>query len=147
MVKSTKRKFTNLYYHLLRYLVMVRKVRLPLQAYARHLKNHGTPITGVVTEMRFDTASPTPKLVFKPVRPVTEEEFEIIQTLKDSSEAVSAITMTVAQTDGVKDKKPALAAPKAEAEEIEEPKKAAPKKAAVTAEPKLEDLVGEWDDA
>jgi len=123
------------------------KGKLPLQAYARHLKNHGTPITGVVTEMRFDTASPTPKLIFKPVRPVTEEEFEVIQTLKDSSEAVSAITMTVAQTDGVKDKKPALAAPKAEAEEIEEPKKAAPKKAAVTAEPKLEDLVGEWDDA
>jgi hypothetical protein len=123
------------------------KGKLPLQAYARHLKNHGTPITGVVTEMRFDTASPTPKLVFKPVRPVSEEEFEVIQRLKDSSEAVSAITMTVAQTDGVKDKKPALAAPKAEAEEIEEPKKAAPKKAAVTAEPKLEDLVGEWDDA
>lgn len=131
------------------------KGKLPLQAYARHLKNHGTPITGVVTEMRFDTASPTPKLVFKPVRPVTEEEFEIIQRLKDSSEAVNAITMTVAQTDGVKEKaKPALAAPKAEApaekveaEEVEEPKKAAPKKAAVSAEPKLEDLVGEWDDA
>ena len=123
------------------------KGKLPLQAYARHLKNHGTPITGVVTEMRFDTASPTPKLIFKPVRPVSEEEFEVIQRLKDSSEAISAITMTVAQTDGVKDKKPALAAPKAEAEEIEEPKKAAPKKAAVTAEPKLEDLVGEWDDA
>lgn len=123
------------------------KGKLPLQAYARHLKNHGTPITGVVTEMRFDTASPTPKLVFKPVRPVSEEEFEVIQRLKDSSEAISAITMTVAQTDGVKDKKPALAAPKAEAEEVEEPKKAAPKKAAVTAEPKLEDLVGEWDDA
>jgi hypothetical protein len=131
------------------------KGKLPLQAYARHLKNHGTPITGVVTEMRFDTASPTPKLVFKPVRPVTEEEFETIQRLKDSPEAVNAITMTVAQTDGVKDKKPALAAPKAEAapvekveaEEVEEPKKAAPKKAAVSAEPKLEDLVGEWDDA
>jgi hypothetical protein len=123
------------------------KGKLPLQAYARHLKNHGTPITGVVTEMRFDTASPTPKLVFKPVRPVSEEEFEVIQRLKDSSEAISAITMTVAQTDGVKDKKPALAAPKTEAEEVEEPKKAAPKKAAVTAEPKLEDLVGEWDDA
>ena len=131
------------------------KGKLPLQAYARHLKNHGTPITGVVTEMRFDTASPTPKLIFKPVRPVTEEEFETIQRLKDSPEAVNAITMTVAQTDGVKEKKPALAAPKAEAapvekveaEEVEEPKKAAPKKAAVSAEPKLEDLVGEWDDA
>ena len=132
------------------------KGKLPLQAYARHLKNHGTPITGVVTEMRFDTASPTPKLIFKPVRPVTEEEFNEIQTLKDSQEAINAITMTVAQTDGVKDKpavKNALAAPKAEkveaeeVEAIEEPKKAPPKKAAVAAEPKLEDLVGEWDDA
>ncbi len=129
------------------------KGKLPLQAYARHLKNHGTPITGVVTEMRFDTASPTPKLVFKPVRPVTEDEFEIIQKLKDSSEATAAITLTVAQTDGVKDKpklgfgKPAQKAEVVEEAEGEEPKEAAPKKAAVTAEPELEDLVGEWDDA
>ena len=127
------------------------KGRLPLQAYARHLKNHGTPITGVVTEMRFDTASPTPKLIFKPVRPVTEEEFNVVQELKDSPEAVAAITLTVAQTDGVKDKaRPALAKPEVTTvavEEVEEPKKAAPKKAAATAEPKLEDLVGEWDDA
>jgi hypothetical protein len=131
------------------------KGKLPLQAYARHLKNHGTPITGVVTEMRFDTASPTPKLVFKPVRPVTEEEFMKVQELKDSKEAIQAITLTVAQTDGVKDKpslKNALAAPvekveAVEVEAIEEPKKAPPKKAPVASEPKLEDLVGEWDDA
>jgi hypothetical protein len=127
------------------------KGKLPLQAYARHLKNHDTPITGVVTEMRFDTASPTPKLVFKAVRPVTEDEFNRIQDLKDSKEAIQAITLTVAQTDGVKDKpavKNALAAPKAEeVEAIEEPKKAPPKKAPVASEPKLEDLVGEWDDA
>jgi hypothetical protein len=101
--------------------------------------------------MRFDTASPTPKLIFKPVRPVTEEEFNVVQELKDSPEAVAAITLTVAQTDGVKDKaRPALAKPEVTAvavEEVEEPKKAAPKKAAATAEPKLEDLVGEWDDA
>ena len=132
------------------------KGKLPLQAYARHLKNHGTPITGVVTEMRFDTASPTPKLVFKPVRPVTEDEFNKIQELKDSKEAIQAITLTVAQTDGVKDKpslKNALMAPAVEkveaveVEAIEEPKKAPPKKAPVANEPKLEDLVGEWDDA
>ncbi len=132
------------------------KGKLPLQAYARHLKNNGVPITGVVTEMRFDTASPTPKLVFKPVRPVSEEEYNIIQQLKDSPEATAAITMTVAQTDGVKEKPaPAVAAPKAaapkveaeEVAEVEEPKKAAPKKAPVSSEPKLEDLVGEWDDA
>ena len=132
------------------------KGKHPLQAYARHLKSHDTPITGVVTEMRFDTASPTPKLVFKPIRPVTEDEFNRIQELKDSPEAIAAITLTVAQTDGVKDKpavKNALAAPKAEkveaeeVEAIEEPKKAPPKKAPVANEPKLEDLVGEWDDA
>jgi len=125
------------------------KGKLPLQAYARHLKNHGTPITGVVTEMRFDTASPTPKLIFKPVRPVTEEEYNIVQELKDSPEAISAVTLTVAQTDGAKiSLKNALAAPTIVAvEAVEEPKKAAPKKAAVGNEPKLEDLVGEWDDA
>ena len=126
------------------------KGKLPLQAYARHLKNHGTPITGVVTEMRFDTASPTPKLVFKPVRPVTEEEFMKVNELKDSDEEIKAVTLTVAQTDGVKDKpKPALAKPVAveETEAVEEPKKAAPKKPAVANEPSLDSLVGEWDDA
>lgn len=129
------------------------KGKLPLQAYARHLKNHGTPITGVVTEMRFDTASPTPKLVFKPVRPVTEEEYHIVQELKDSPEAVSAVTLTVAQTDGVKPSakpalaKPAVAAVEAVEVEVEEPKKAAPKKPTMGTESKLEDLVGEWDDA
>lgn len=120
------------------------KGKLPLQAYARHLKNNGVPITGVVTEMRFDTASPTPKLVFKPVRPLTEDEYNTVQHLKDSSEAISAITLTVAQTDGVKEnRQAAIAAPEAV---IEEPKKAEPKKAPVANEPKLEDLVGEWDD-
>lgn len=134
------------------------KGKMPLQAYARYLKAHDAFVTGVVTEMRFDTASPTPKLVFKPVRPVTEDEFHIVQRLKDSPEAVSAITMTVAQTDGVKDKgelfekpiakaAPKIAAPEVvEGEVVEEPKKAAPKKAAVTQEPNLEALVGEWDD-
>jgi hypothetical protein len=127
------------------------KGKLPLQAYARHLKNHGTPITGVVTEMRFDTASPTPKLVFKPVRPVTEDEFLKIQDLKESKEAIQAITLTVAQTDGVKDKPaPALAKPKAEVvevEAVEEPKKAVSKKPSASAEPSLDSLVSEWDDA
>jgi hypothetical protein len=121
------------------------KGRLPLQAYARHLKNNGVPITGVVTEMRFDTASPTPKLIFKPVRPLTEDEYNTVQKLKDTQEAISAITLTVAQTDGVKENKQELfSAPKED--NIEEPKKAEPKKASVSAEPKLEDLVGEWDD-
>jgi len=123
------------------------KGKLPLQAYARHLKNNGTPITGVITEMRFDTSSPTPKLTFKPIRVVTEEEFEVVKQAKDSQAALSAVILTVAQTDGVGEKpKAQLAAPK-EDTEIEEPKKAVAKKTATKAEPELADLVGEWDDA
>ena len=140
------------------------KNKMPLQAYARYLSNNGFPIFGVVTEMRFDTSSPTPKLTFKPVRPVTEEEYELIQHLKDSNDAKKAIELTVAQVDGVQTKeelkeefapspkvtKPKLEAPKYEEEEVdvpvEEPKKAVSKKAPIANEPKLEDLVGEWDD-
>ena len=123
------------------------KGMLPLQAYARHLKNNGTPITGVITEMRFDTSSPTPKLTFKPIRVVTEEEFEVVKQAKDSQAALSAVILTVAQTDGVGEKpKAQLAAPKEETE-IEEPKKAVAKKITTKAEPELADLVGEWDDA
>lgn len=136
------------------------KGKLPLQAYARFLKSQGVPITGVVTEMRFDIDSPTPKLVFKPLRGVTEEEYAAVTQLAKSKEAVNAITMTVAQTDGVKDssegfetaKPKAVAAPKKSApevapEDIEEPKVATPKKASpVGNDPKLEELVGTWDD-
>ena len=62
------------------------------------------------------------------------------------SEAVSAVTLTVAQTDGVKEKEEVFAPTTPEPEVIAEPKKAEPKKAAVGAEPSLESLVGEWDD-
>jgi hypothetical protein len=80
---------------------------------------------------------------------VTEEEFNTVQRLKDSTEAVAAITMTVAQTDGVKDKPKAKAETvesiEAEVDAIEPPKKLVSKKAPAVEE-KLEDLVGEWDD-
>jgi hypothetical protein len=138
------------------------KGKLPLEAYARHLKAHGTPIAGVITEMRFDTASPTPKLTFKPVRPITEEELADIREARNSKEADEAIKLVV----NLSPKKPAAAlfedapeekpAPKAKAvpkvekvveeeEEEEPPKKVASKKP----EPKsasLESLVDGWDD-
>jgi len=134
------------------------KNKMPLQAYARWLASNQAPIFGVVTEMRFDTASPTPKLVFKAVRSITESEYEVVQRLMHAPETINAITMTVAQKDSEADKEafapapkstaPKLAAPMqaVEAEEVEEPKKAPTKKAPPVNESKLEDLVGEWDD-
>lgn len=149
------------------------KGRLPLQAYARFLRDGGAPMSGVVTEMRFDVSGTVSgqKLIFKPVRAVTEAEYDVISRMKDSPEAGRAVGSTVAQTDGVTAEykapaKVAIPAPQpapqpapkptpvvevVEAEEVEEdiapPVKAAPKKAApVASEPSLEDLVGEWDD-
>jgi hypothetical protein len=73
--------------------------KMPLQAYAKHLAGHGVPITAVVTEMRFDMDSATPKLTFKPKRPLSKEEFDSCKEQGTSADALSAITMTVAQMD------------------------------------------------
>lgn len=133
------------------------KGKLPLQAYARHLQAHGTPIAGVVTEMRFDTSVPTPKLVFKPVRPVTEEELEVIREMRNSPEAEEAIKMSVAPPKPATELFEEKPQPKAakpvkkveakveEAEEVEEPKKAPSKKPQVE-DANLENLVANWDD-
>lgn len=69
------------------------KGKLPLRAYSTFMGGHGLPITAVVTEMRFDTNSATPKLTFKPVRPLTEEEYNICHARAESPEAIAAITM------------------------------------------------------
>ena len=138
------------------------KGKLPLQAYGRHLKAHNTPVAGVVTEMRFDTASPTPKLIFKPVRPITEAEYEDVEATRNSPEAEEAVRLTVVlktkedaekavpQIPEAMPVKKVEAAPKAEkveAEEVEEPKKAASKKSAPPADaPSLGELVEGWDD-
>ena len=106
--------------------------------------------------MRFDTASPTPKLIFKPVRPITEDEYNDVEAVRNSAEADEAVKMTVVlkpKTEGAPAPAPAPK-PKAEkpvekvaAEEVEEPTKVAPKKtAAATEAPKLSELVDGWDD-
>lgn len=129
------------------------KGKLPLQAYGRHLKAHNTPVSGVVTEMRFDINSPTPKLFFKPVRPITEDEFEAVKDVKDSPDAEKAVAFTVAPpkakeegADELFEQKPKVETKaKADTEKVEEPKKAASKKSAEPA-PELANLVDNWDD-
>ena len=75
--------------------------KMPLQAYAKFLGSHGLPVTAVVTEMRFDTASATPRLTFKAIRPLNEEELALAQLKGQSTEAKLAIAATAAQMDGV----------------------------------------------
>jgi hypothetical protein len=144
--------------------------KMPLQKYARHIQSHHTPITEIVTQVRFDTNSTQPKLTFKAVRPLTVSEYAIVKGLRDSPEAIRAVQRNAAQAEGVGYEatppmvrlplfageelespppaaKPVKAVAKKLAEPevaIDEPKKAASKKPAP--ESKLADLVGEWDD-
>ena len=76
--------------------------KMPLQAYAKFLGSHGLPVTAVVTEMRFDTASATPRLTFKAVRPLEAEEMATIEVKGKSAEAKAATQSTVAMVDGTK---------------------------------------------
>lgn len=128
-----------------------------MQAYAKFLDAHNTPIIAVLTEMRFDENAETPKLFFKPVRPLTEEELRAAIDVKDGEDAIKAITLTVAQTDGVKKDKPKTLSeePSTKKEfkidkddEVDEPVKVEAKKSAPPPKDKAElaALVADWDD-
>ena len=124
--------------------------KMPLQAYAKFLGSHGLPVTAVVTEMRFDTASATPRLTFKAVRPLEADELQTAQDKGKSPEAKSAISATVAMMDGTKSKPaaaPAIEAPKAKKPEpqVEEEPAAEPTKRQKKAAPKdVADILDDW---
>jgi len=125
----------------------------PLQTYAKMIGAKGVPISAVVTEMRFDTASSTPKVIFKPVRFLEANEITKAIEQGKSKSAINAITMTVAQTDGVKTDAPKLEAPKAEAPKAEaeapaevEPVKVTAKKEAPAPKKDLTEILSAWDD-
>ena len=150
--------------------------KMPLQAYAKYLAEHKTPIQGVVTSMYFDENSESPKLFFKPARMVDGDETAALLEHIDGDEVKKAITLTVSQTDrsdapapdnakvvgktagiAIEDPedeeeapKPNKAAPVAveDDDDVDEPKVVATKKA--KAEPqkegKLADLMADWGD-
>jgi hypothetical protein len=133
--------------------------KMPLQAYAKFLAGHGVPITGVVTEARFDTSEAVPVLRFRAVRPLTRDEWESCKAVAGSDDAKHAVEFKLV----VKPKKdegpgaspymeqPAKAAPApaAQDDEIEQPVKRPSKKAEpapVTAKSSAADILSSWSD-
>lgn len=51
----------------------------PFEAFCKAMKGYDVPIDCVITEVKFDSDSSTPKMLFKPVRALTEEEYHICQ--------------------------------------------------------------------
>ena len=136
------------------------KDKMPLQAYGKYLSAHNTNIVTIITEMRFDNSSATPKLVFKAVRPLDDAEQQAVLDMVNHEDTTKAITLNVSQMDKViaaPEAKPALFAPKAEveapaepepAEEVAEPKKVVKKTSAPPAEEEVDlaSIVDNWDD-
>lgn len=130
--------------------------KMPLQAYAKHLAGHNVPITAVVTEMRFDTKSATPKLTFKAKRALSEDEYQTAKRQGATNDAKQAITLTVSQMDGAKEgekraAKPAIEAPKEVASDEPAVRTNAKAKAAEIAEKMggkmdIKDTLAAWDD-
>ena len=121
----------------------------PLQTYAKMIGSKGVPITAVVTEMRFDTDSATPKLTFKPVRVLDSDEHNTAISQGKTPAAIKAVTMTVSEADSVPRLEAKAKAAVAEVVvEVEEPTKRASKKEEAPAPKKdLSKILSEWDDA
>ena len=81
--------------------------KMPLQAYGKFLSGHGIPITGVVTEARFDTAEAVPVLKFRAVRPLERSEWELAKAQSQTEDAMMAVEFKMVPS------KPQLALPAA----------------------------------
>lgn len=136
--------------------------KMSLQAYANFLSGHGVPISGVVTEARFDTAEAVPVLRFKAVRPLTRDEWELSKAQGATEEARRAIEFKMNIKTDKQQALPAafaqspaameVAAPAAEvtepAVEVSEPvkraKKAAPAVPQADEKPNVAAILSDW---
>ncbi len=75
----------------------------PLQAYARYMAAQTPPVNldAIVTRMKFDTKAESPKLIFAPVRWLTDDEYASAQEQAKSKDAEKAVASTPAAADGV----------------------------------------------
>lgn len=95
--------------------------KMGLQQYAKFIAGHGVPIGAVVTKMKFDLQSPTPKLSFSPVRALSEAEYNAVQAQAKTQEAIDAITLHVADLDGAPEKSKEPSPKRVVQQEPEEP--------------------------
>lgn len=68
----------------------------PLHEYTDYVKANGESLMSVITRMSFDTNSATPRLGFRAVGRLTDEQFDAARVVSLSEEAKRAVTLTVA---------------------------------------------------
>ena len=119
--------------------------KMPFQQYARYVGSQGRNLNTLVTEMRFDTDSDTPKLVFKPIRYLSRDEWVEAKKQAERPEARNALKIIVSpQTK----KAEALSAPAVEEAPEPEPVKRTAKKnaepAPAPAKKGFTDVISSW---
>lgn len=67
--------------------------KMPLQAFGKFLAGHGIPITGIVTEARFDTSEAVPVMKFRAIRPLSQEEWALAKAQSVTEDAKNAIEL------------------------------------------------------
>lgn len=68
----------------------------PLHEYTDYVKANGESLMSVITRMAFDTNSATPRLGFRAVGRISDEQFDRCRGISQSDEAKRAVTLTVA---------------------------------------------------
>jgi len=120
--------------------------KMPMYAYANFLAGHQVPISGVVTEARFDTEAAVPVLKFRAVRPLSETEVAVSRAQGQSDEAKVAVDMKYAASSAAGAAVAALPAPAVASEEAVVPvKRAAPKKPEPVAPTRsMDEIMSQW---
>jgi len=116
--------------------------KMPFQQYAKYVGAQGKNINTLVTEMRLDSDSDTPKLTFKPVKFLSQEDWQRATAKGNSPEAKQASSLYFPKPDADADKDEPFETAKPEA--TEEPKKRASKKAEPTAKQDLGSIMNNW---
>lgn len=73
----------------------------PFESYSKFLIAHNESPDTVVTRVCYNTSSPTMEVNFKPVRNLTDAEFDMVLEAQQSQEAQDYVRLQVAQTDKV----------------------------------------------
>ena len=128
--------------------------KMPLMQYVQLLAANGLNVTDVVTELRFDTDSATPKMVFRAVRYLEIDELESVVEHSNSPEAKLAITMSFSPAKPKEElvfvqptTKPVAAVAAPVAPVVEEPKVRESKKPTPAPMPtSIDDVLAEWGD-
>ena len=71
------------------------KKKMGLQTYARLIEAQRAPLASIVTELRFDTDSSTPKLCFKPVRVLAEDEIGMAVAAQKDEATLKLVTLSI----------------------------------------------------